>query len=195
MITEADFALGISSPTWYGGWPDINRRIRGYGTVTQTKVQNRTRRGDAPKPPDVVFANDQWVVTRDGLDCPRHGYFIHAERLGSQEDGLLEWPLRMVTKTWVKPESFLQAFAVACRFHGVRADKDLMVRSYAAARKQATRYNDLWPVAAAKVYPEKAPEWASGRRLSYSPDELIEISREVDRMIQAEEQHHRYGPV
>jgi hypothetical protein len=35
--------------------------------VSQTKVQSRTRPGGAPKPTDVVFANDQWVVTGDGL--------------------------------------------------------------------------------------------------------------------------------
>jgi hypothetical protein len=102
----------------------------------------------------------------------------------------------MVTKTWVKPESFLQAFAAACQFHHTPVDTDLRARTWAAVRKeiaQNKRYKELWPVATAKLYPEKAPEWASGRLLTFRAREPIDIHTEVVRMMQAEEQHDRCG--
>jgi hypothetical protein len=111
--------------------------------------------------------------------------------LAERRDDLLNWPIHMVEKSWVEPESFLDAFALACRFHEVKVDEGLMARSLAAARKEAAQneqYEKLRPVAAAKLYPEKAAEEAAGRLVAWDAVEIFEIGNEVELMMRAEKQ-------
>jgi hypothetical protein len=121
-----------------------------------------------------------------GLDCPRNGYFIDTCGLYERRrDGLLAWPLRMVNKSWIDIEAFLEAFEKACRIHHLRIGRDLMVRSFAAAREKAAwskRYCELAAIARAKLYPDLKGD----RRLIMTPKELVTVHREVVRMIQAE---------
>ena len=83
---------------------------------------------------ELVFENEEWLVTGSGLEHKRTGYFIERESLGDRRgDGLWSWPLHMAEKQWCTPAPFAEAFTCAAAVHGAGFDPDL-ARSFRAAR-------------------------------------------------------------
>lgn len=69
----------------------------------------------------VHFQNEQWAVTRYGIECVNRTYPIEANRLGeSWDETLPDWPRHLAGKNWVKDKLFLQAFMVALSVHAGR---------------------------------------------------------------------------
>lgn len=68
----------------------------------------------------VLFENADWTVTSAGLEHKANGYFIEREHLDMRRsDGLWNWPLQMLEKTWCMPYSFTEAFGAAVLAYGI----------------------------------------------------------------------------
>ena len=84
-----------------------------------------------------LFANDDWTVTRDGLEHRGTGYFIPREELGHRRsDGMWTWPVHMAEKLWCAPAQFAEAFMQAVRAYGLEADAGLALSFHDAGRIQ-----------------------------------------------------------
>ncbi|HEX2555229.1 MAG TPA: hypothetical protein VHL98_16130 [Microvirga sp.] len=84
-----------------------------------------------------LFANDDWTVTRDGLEHRGTGYFIPRDELGHRRsDGLWTWPIHMAEKLWCAPAQFAEAFMQAVRAYGLEADAGLALSFHDAGRIQ-----------------------------------------------------------
>lgn len=93
-----------------------------------------------------IFENEEWLVTKDGLEHKRTGYFIERESLGQRrEDGLWTWPLHMAEKTWCAVAPFAEAFSRAATIYRVEKDAEL-----AQTFKVAQREISAWPQPAGK---------------------------------------------
>lgn len=88
-----------------------------------------------------IFENEEWLVTQDGLEHKRTGYFITRESLGQRrEDGLWTWPLHMAEKSWCSMMPFAEAFACATSVYNVETGADL-ARTFKLARSEVSP----WP--------------------------------------------------
>ena len=82
----------------------------------------------------LVFENEEWLVTEGGLEHKRTGYFIERASLGSRRsDGLWSWPLHMAEKQWCTLAPFTEAFTCAAASYGLGLDTDF-AHSFKAAR-------------------------------------------------------------
>jgi hypothetical protein len=69
--------------------------------------------------PNRMWANTDWEVADDGLaSLGTVDYFIARHRLcelrpGRQKEGVASWPLQMADKSWVRIETFLEAYQKA----------------------------------------------------------------------------------
>jgi hypothetical protein len=81
----------------------------------------------------MLFANEDWAVTQDGLEHRTNGYFIARDELGHRRaDGLWTWPVHMAEKLWCGPQAFAEAFMQAVRAYGLQADAGLALSFYDA---------------------------------------------------------------
>jgi hypothetical protein len=88
-----------------------------------------------------IFENEEWLVTEDGLEHKKTGYFIDRDSLGQRrEDGLWTWPLHMAEKSWCAMTPFAEAFSCAASFYDVEIDADL-ARTFKVARCEVSP----WP--------------------------------------------------
>lgn len=96
-----------------------------------------------------LFQNEQWAVTKFGLEAVRPGapeYLISAERLlesgGVAGGQLYDWPSHMAEKTWIDLAAFVEAFRKALKIHEGRypgtVDAGLLEKSIEKA------YSVLW---------------------------------------------------
>ncbi|KAB0680393.1 hypothetical protein [Aureimonas leprariae] len=70
-----------------------------------------------------LFENRDWAVTAEGLEHQPTGYFIEREQLGRKRgDGFLAWPLHMLEKAWIAPDTFAEAFVAAARLFVLPGD-------------------------------------------------------------------------
>jgi hypothetical protein len=82
----------------------------------------------------LVFENEEWLVTAGGLEHKDTGYFIDRQSLGDRRsDGLWSWPLHMAEKRWCTLPPFAEAFTCAAAVYDIGVDTDL-ARSFKAAR-------------------------------------------------------------
>ena len=103
-----------------------------------------TATADAP-----LFENRDWTVSPDGLEHKGTGYFIEREQVGDRRgDGLWSWPVHMSEKSWVRPESFAEAFMGAVLAYGVSPDAELAASFVASGRQGAERDGPRFPPAA-----------------------------------------------
>jgi hypothetical protein len=83
----------------------------------------------------LLFANDDWAVTAEGLEHRGTGYFIPREEVGHRRsDGLWTWPVHMAEKLWCAPAGFAEAFMQAVRAYGLEADAGLALAFHDAGR-------------------------------------------------------------
>jgi len=83
----------------------------------------------------LLFANDHWTVTLEGLEHRGTGYFIPRDELGHRRsDGLWTWPVHMAEKLWCAPAHFTEAFMQAVRAYGLEADAGLALSFHDAGR-------------------------------------------------------------
>lgn len=88
-----------------------------------------------------IFENEEWLVSEDGLEHKRTGYFIERESLGQRrEDGLWTWPLHMAEKSWCAMMPFAEAFSCAASVYNVETGADL-ARTFKVARCEVS----AWP--------------------------------------------------
>jgi hypothetical protein len=88
-----------------------------------------------------IFENEEWLVSEDGLEHKRTGYFIDRESLGQRrEDGLWTWPLHMAEKSWCAMMPFAEAFSCAASVYNVETGADL-ARTFKVARCEVSP----WP--------------------------------------------------
>lgn len=88
-----------------------------------------------------IFENEEWLVTEDGLEHKRTGYFIERESLGQRrDDGLWTWPLHMAEKTWCAMTPFAEAFSCAAAVYHVETDAEL-AQTFRIARREIS----AWP--------------------------------------------------
>jgi hypothetical protein len=101
-------------------------------------------------PSKVLFANHQWSVTDYGVEAVRPDapyYHFGADRILETTDrgGQLfyDWPIHLGEKTWVDIEAFIEVFLKAIEMHagrlGGKVDQDVLARSLARGRKEASR--------------------------------------------------------
>jgi hypothetical protein len=89
----------------------------------------------------LVFENEEWLVTAEGLEHKGTGYFIDRESLSNRRgDGLWSWPLHMAEKRWCSLAPFTEAFTCAASVYEIRLDAEL-ARSFNAARCEVA----AWP--------------------------------------------------
>jgi hypothetical protein len=94
-----------------------------------------------------IFENEEWLVSEDGLEHKRTGYFIDRESLGQRrEDGLWSWPLHMAEKSWCGMQPFSEAFTCALSVFGIGTGVEL-AQSLKVARCEVS----TWPKAAKAV--------------------------------------------
>jgi hypothetical protein len=80
-----------------------------------------------------LFENEEWTVTRAGLEHG-NGYFIARDEIRARrDDGLWVWPLQMAEKLWCAPRPFAEAFMRAILAFAVEPDSAL-ARSLAMLR-------------------------------------------------------------
>jgi hypothetical protein len=90
-----------------------------------------TRRG-------VAFKNNQWSVTRFGVEAvkPAPFYIIEASSLlDIRDDGFYMWPLQLADKTWVDLNAFIEAFDKALSIHHLIENPVLLRASCDKARR------------------------------------------------------------
>jgi hypothetical protein len=88
-----------------------------------------------------IFENEEWLVTKDGLEHKTTGYFIERESLGQRrEDGLWTWPLHMAEKSWCAMTPFAEAFSCAASVYNVETGSEL-ARTFKVARREIS----AWP--------------------------------------------------
>lgn len=88
-----------------------------------------------------IFENEEWLVTKDGLEHKTTGYFIERESLGQRrEDGLWTWPLHMAEKSWCAMTSFAEAFSCAASVYDIEAGAEL-AQTFKVARHEIS----AWP--------------------------------------------------
>jgi hypothetical protein len=93
----------------------------------------------------IAFENSDWTVSPAGLEHKGTGYLIERELLGARRtDGLWDWPLHMLEKTWCAPGDFAEAFGAALLVHGVAPDAGLAA-SFAAALEPEPLRDPPWP--------------------------------------------------
>lgn len=74
----------------------------------------------------ILFRNDEWSVSGEGLEHHRTGYFIGRDVLGARRsEGLWDWPLQMAEKRWCRPSLFREAFLAALDRFGFERDSGL----------------------------------------------------------------------
>lgn len=79
----------------------------------------------------LLFANDDWQLSIEGLEHRATGYFIERAALSARRsDGLWSWPLQLAEKSWCTPRLFREAFLVALARFGLIPDPAL-TRSFA----------------------------------------------------------------
>src|SRR3954469_20779079 len=79
----------------------------------------------------ILFRNDDWCLSGEGLEHRATGYFIPRESIGSRRrEGLWDWPLHMAEKRWCTPSLFREAFLVALDRFGIARD-GLLGQSFA----------------------------------------------------------------
>ena len=87
----------------------------------------------------VIWQNEQWRVSADGLETVERGYAaydIPKERLLARRGKFYEWPLHMAEKAGIDLDEFLQAFHMALIWHHRERFADFSVqRSAAEARR------------------------------------------------------------
>jgi hypothetical protein len=95
-----------------------------------------------------IFENEDWLVTENGLEHKRTGYFIERDSLGQRrEDGLWAWPLHMAEKSWCAMKSFTEAFSRAASLYGVATGAEL-TQTLQVARSEISP----WPHVAEPAY-------------------------------------------
>jgi len=88
-----------------------------------------------------IFENEEWLVSADGLEHKKTGYFIDRDSLGQRrEDGLWAWPLHMAEKSWCAMMPFSEAFSCAASVYNVETGADL-ARTFKVARCEVSP----WP--------------------------------------------------
>ncbi|MGO4389606.1 hypothetical protein AB4Y85_18975 [Microvirga sp. 2YAF29] len=88
-----------------------------------------------------IFENEEWLVSEDGLEHKKTGYFIDRESLGQRrEDGLWTWPLHMAEKSWCAMMPFAEAFSCAASVYDIETGADL-ARTFKVARCEVS----AWP--------------------------------------------------
>jgi hypothetical protein len=88
-----------------------------------------------------IFENEEWLVSEDGLEHKRTGYFIDRDSLGQRrDDGLFAWPLHMAEKSWCAMMPFAEAFSCAASVYNVETGVDL-ARTFKVARCEVSP----WP--------------------------------------------------
>jgi hypothetical protein len=121
----------------------------------------------------LVFENEEWLVTESGLEHKRTGYFIERGSLGHRRsDGLWSWPLHMPEKQWCTPAPFTEAFTCAAAVYDIEVDADL-AQSFKAARCEIVG----WP----KTSADRAPEPAGTHAGALREQARAPISREAPR--------------
>lgn len=69
----------------------------------------------------VYYQNAFWGVTSFGIEQLKGGYYVEADRLNEQIDGLPDWPMHMARKAadhyYGHPRYFMDAFLVALAIH------------------------------------------------------------------------------
>jgi len=94
----------------------------------------------------LVFENEEWLVTAEGLEHKGTGYFIARQTLGNRRsDGLWLWPIHMAEKRWCSAAPFHEALTCAAALYQLRVDIDL-AHSFNMARCEIAE----WPKSAAK---------------------------------------------
>lgn len=90
----------------------------------------------------ILFENDEWSVSDDGLEHKRTAYFIARDAVGRrQSDGLWSWPLHMAEKSWCAMSPFAEAFTCAASAYGHAPDADL-ARSFHVARCEIVAFGE-----------------------------------------------------
>jgi hypothetical protein len=106
---------------------------------------------------ELLFVNEAWAVTNEGLEHRSNGYFIPREELGARRsDGLWTWPVHMAEKLWCGPKEFTEAFMQAVRAYGLQADAGLALSFLDAGRIQGEQASYA-AVAAALMTAEPTP--------------------------------------
>ena len=98
-----------------------------------------------PRRASTIFQNEQWQVTNFGMiSRSPYRWQIDADQLLATDnyDGteLYDWPLHIITRRWVKPDLFFEAFELAIDIHHGRysgdVDRDLLRTSFDQARRR-----------------------------------------------------------
>lgn len=109
----------------------------------------------------LLFANEAWAVTAEGLEHRINGYFIsRAEIDARRSDGLWTWPIHMAEKLWCGPQDFAEAFMQAVRAYGLQADAGLALSFLDAGRIQGEQAS-FAAIAAATMTVEPAVQRAA----------------------------------
>ncbi len=88
-----------------------------------------------------IFENEEWLVSEDGLEHKRTGYFIDRASVGQRrEDGLWTWPLHMAEKNWCAMMPFAEAFSCAASVYDIETGADL-AHTFKVARCEVS----AWP--------------------------------------------------
>jgi hypothetical protein len=88
-----------------------------------------------------IFENEEWLVSEDGLEHKKTGYFIDRASIGQRrEDGLWTWPLHMAEKSWCAMMPFAEAFSCAASVYDIETGADL-ARTFKVARCEVS----AWP--------------------------------------------------
>lgn len=99
-----------------------------------------------------IFENEEWLVTKEGLEHKATGYFIERESLGQRrEDGLWTWPLHMAEKNWCAMTPFAEAFSCAASVYNVEIGTDL-AQTFKVARSEIS----AWPQVE-QTSPQRSP--------------------------------------
>lgn len=106
----------------------------------------------------MLFANDDWTVTPEGLEHRGTGYFIPREAVAHRRsDGLWTWPVHMAEKLWCAPGLFAEAFMQAVRAYGFEADAGLALSFHDAGRIEGELARHAAREAPARRFAEAAP--------------------------------------
>jgi hypothetical protein len=82
----------------------------------------------------VLFQNQQWRVTTEGIICDQGASFIEAAHLSR-----LIWPKHMADKWWVYIDEFVEAFEKALELHKGKYAYTIALTESAASIKELRR--------------------------------------------------------
>ena len=116
----------------------------------------------------LVFENEEWLVTAGGLEHKETGYYIDRDRLSDRRsDGLWSWPLHMAEKRWCTLAPFTEAFTCAAAVYEIALDTDF-AKSFKAARCEVVGWPDMAPKTLQEQVPAALGALRGGARIPIS---------------------------